>query len=154
MLEKCQNAKERWGGVSELIDRWLQERQDLLGLFVGLPQKELDDDVVETLRRFSQILVDYASSWHFGVYEHLLAEADTFKDGGLELAKELHPRIQETTDQILNFNDRYSEIPRLTLQDVTHLSDRMSALGEVLAERFELEDQLIERLHTAHRDRV
>jgi len=30
MLENCQSAKERWGGVSEIIDRWLQERQELL----------------------------------------------------------------------------------------------------------------------------
>ena len=30
MLENCRNARERWGGVSELIDRWLKERQELL----------------------------------------------------------------------------------------------------------------------------
>ncbi|MCW8887198.1 MAG: sigma D regulator [Motiliproteus sp.] len=154
MLEKCQNAKERWGGVSELVDRWLQERQDLLGLFVALPQKELTEDVVGTLRQFSQILVDYASSWHFGVYEHLLAEADEFNDGGIELAREMDPKIQQTTDTILNFNDRYSEIETLTLQDASHLGERMSELGEVLAERFELEDQLIESLHNSHKDRV
>ncbi len=154
MLEKCRNAKERWGGVSELIDRWLQERQDLLGLFVALPQKELSDDVVGTLRSFSQILVDYASSWHFGVYEHLLAEAGEFNDGGIELARDLDPKIQASTDSILNFNDRYSEVPSLTVQDVLHLSERLSELGEVLAERFELEDQLIESLHNSHKDRV
>ena len=154
MLEKCQNAKERWGGVSELIDRWLQERQDLLGLFVGLPQKNLTEDVVGTLRRFSQILVDYASSWHFGVYEHLLAEADEFNDGGTEIAREMAPKIQQTTDSILDFNDRYSEIEVMTLQDSSHLSERLSGLGEVLAERFELEDQLIEALHISHKDRI
>ena len=154
MLEKCQNAKERWGGVSELIDRWLQERQDLLGLFVALPQKELNDDVAETLRKFSQILVDYASSWHFGVYEHLLAEADEFNDGGIDLARELDPKIQQTTDSILSFDDQYSEVPALTVQDVVHLSEHLSNLGVVLAERFELEDQLIEGLHNAHKDRV
>ena len=30
MLDNCQNAKERWGGVHQLIDRWLKERQELL----------------------------------------------------------------------------------------------------------------------------
>lgn len=154
MLEKCRSAKERWGGVSELIDRWLQERQDLLSLFVGLPQQPINTNVVETLGQFGQILVDYASSWHFGVYEHLLAEADEFNDGGLELAKELAPKIQNSTDAVLNFNDRYSEIATMTVQDVSHLSGELSKLGEILAERFELEDQLIERLHTAHKDRV
>jgi regulator of sigma D len=154
MLEKCRNAKERWGGVSELIDRWLQERQDLLGLFVALPQKNVNDQVSESLRNLSQILVDYASSWHFGVYEHLLVEADEFNDGGVDLARKLDPKIQQTTDSILNFSDRYSEISALTVQDVTHLSEFMSALGEALAERFELEDQLIECLHNMHKGRV
>ena len=30
MLESCQNAQERWGGVHLLIDRWLQERRGTL----------------------------------------------------------------------------------------------------------------------------
>ena len=154
MLEQCRNAKERWGGVSDLIDRWLQERQDLLSLFVALPQQQLGDEVVVVLREFSQILVDYASSWHFGVYEHLLAEADEFNDGGVDLAKELEPKIQATTDLVLNFNDEYSERQGLCVQDVAHLSQDLSKLGEVLAERFELEDQLIEALHNAHKDRL
>lgn len=154
MLEKCRSAKERWGGVSELIDRWLQERQDLLSLFVSLPQMEVGDTVVTTLGQFSQILVDYVSSWHFGVYEHLLAEADEFNDGGRDLAKRLAPEIQSSTDAVLNFNDHYSDLAAITIQEVSHLSDDLSRLGETLAERFELEDQLIEHLHTAHRDRV
>ena len=30
MLESCRNAQERWGGVHQLIDRWLHERQQLV----------------------------------------------------------------------------------------------------------------------------
>ena len=33
MLESCQNAQERWGGVHLLIDRWLQEREELIGAY-------------------------------------------------------------------------------------------------------------------------
>ncbi len=154
MLEQCRNAKERWGGVSDLIDRWLQERQDLLSLFVALPQQQLGAELVELLHDFSQIMVDYASSWHFGVYEHLLAEADEFNDGGLELARELDPRIRATTDAVLTFSDNYSERKNLCVQDVAHLSRDLSELGELLAERFELEDQLIGSLHHAHKDRL
>lgn len=154
MLEQCHSAKERWGGVSELIDRWLQERQDLLGRFVDIPQMELSPDVAVALSGFGEILVDYASSWHFGVYEHLLSEADQFNDGGAQFANKVAPEIQHTTDAILDFNDQYEGISSMRVQDVYLLSDRLSKLGEVLAERFELEDQLIERLHNAHRDRV
>lgn len=154
MLERCLNAKERWGGVSELIDRWLQERQDLLGMFVELPQLQLSDDVPGALKRFGDILVDYASSWHFGVYENLLVEAGQFNDGGVQLAKELEPKIQQTTNSIVDFNDQYEDLTSLRIQDVYQLGERLSSLGEALAERFEMEDQLIEQLHMAHRDRV
>jgi regulator of sigma D len=154
MLEQCRNAKERWGGVSDLIDRWLQERQDLLSLFVALPQQKLTAELVGVVHDFSEIMVDYASSWHFGVYEHLLAEADEFKDGGLELARELDPKIRTTTDAVLTFSDNYSERNSLCVQDVAHLCQDLSDLGELLAERFELEDRLIETLHNAHKDRI
>ena len=30
MLEDCKNALERWGGVHVLIDRWLDQRRQLL----------------------------------------------------------------------------------------------------------------------------
>ena len=33
MLESCRNAQERWGGVHKLIDRWLEERQELVQAF-------------------------------------------------------------------------------------------------------------------------
>jgi regulator of sigma D len=154
MLEKCKDAKERWGGVSELIDRWLHERQELLGLFVALPQKRADENVAKTTKSFCQILMDYVSSGHFEVYEHLLAEAGEFNDGGTELAQELYPKIQNTTDIVLSFDDQYSTIEHLTVQDITHLSEHLSKLGEALAERFEMEDQLIETLHNVHKDKV
>lgn len=154
MLEQCRDAKERWGGVSNLIDRWLQERQDLLSLFVALPQQQLGTELVEVLHNFSQLMVDYASSWHFGVYEHLKAEADEFNDGGLDLARELDPKIRASTDEVLTFSDKYSDRKSLSVQDMARLCQDLSALGELLAERFELEDLLIETLHSAHKDRV
>ena len=39
MLENCQNAKERWGGVSDIIDKWLKERQSLLVRYCDLVNK-------------------------------------------------------------------------------------------------------------------
>lgn len=154
MLEQCLDAHERWGGVNELIDRWLDERKDLLSRFVTLPGLKLDEGIHVAVEQFCDVLVDYVSSWHFGVYEHLLDEADSFNDGGMELAKELTPRIQATTDQVLGFNDDFSSRESLTLQDAAHLSEQLSRLGETLAERFEMEDSLIEHLHNAHKERL
>ena len=152
MLENCRNARERWGGVSELIDRWLKERQELLVQYCEL-SGESDFSQTDALRekfvRLCEVLVDYVSTGHFEIYEQLIREAREFNDGGEELAAKVYPRIQETTEVALNFNDNVDG-RILTEQDVSFLFEEVSKLGEVLESRFELEDFLIEHLHNAH----
>ncbi|WP_431474563.1 sigma D regulator [Marinobacter sp. KM021] len=152
MLENCRNARERWGGVSELIDRWLKERQELLARYCDL-STETDFSQTEMLRdkfvRLCEVLVDYVSAGHFEVYEQLIQEAREFNDGGLELAAKVYPRIEQTTGVALNFNDRVDG-RLLTEGDVRELFSELSKLGEVLESRFEMEDFLIEHLHNAH----
>lgn len=153
MLDNCESARERWGGVSEIIDRWLKERKDLLVLFCNLSNKDSDDTAEEkelNLRRFCQILVDYVSAGHFEVYEQLVKEGKDFGDTeGLEKAKVHYKAIDGTTEQILDFNDKYQET-----DDLSSLTPDLSALGEALATRFEAEDNMIEILHVAHKDAV
>jgi len=156
MLENCRNAKERWGGVSELIDRWLKERQQLLVHYCEL-SGESDRSPSEALSkkfiRLCELLVDYVSAGHFEVYEQLIQEAREFDDGGLELAAKVYPEIQKTTEVALAFNDQVdSRI--LTQEDVDTLFNELSRLGEVLESRFEMEDFLIENLHGAHAEKV
>ena len=156
MLENCRNARERWGGVSELIDRWLKERQELLVRYCDL-STETDFSQTEMLRdkfvRLCEVLVDYVSAGHFEVYEQLIQEAREFNDGGLELAAKLYPRIEQTTEVALNFNDRLDG-RELSEVDVKELFNELSRLGEVLESRFEMEDFLIENLHNAHAGKV
>lgn len=149
MLESCENAQERWGGVHQLIDRWLHERHELVCAY-GLLQHQADSlqTSSDALVGFCQILLDYVSAGHFEVYEQLLAEAHAFGDQrGLELAKQIYPRIEAITEAALAFNDRCdSESPSAPALQVSELK----RLGQLLHERFELEDCLIEVLHTAH----
>ena len=156
MLDNCRNARERWGGVSELIDRWLKERQELLVRYCEL-SGENDFSQTEALKekcvRLCEVLVDYVSAGHFEVYEQLIQEAREFNDGGLELAAKVYPRIEQTTEVALNFNDRLDERP-LTEDEVKALFTELSKLGEVLESRFEMEDFLIEHLHNAHADKM
>ncbi|MBS8241886.1 sigma D regulator [Marinobacter lipolyticus] len=156
MLENCRNARERWGGVSELIDRWLKERQELLVHYCDL-SGESDYSQTEALRekfvRLCEVLVDYVSAGHFEIYEQLIQEAREFNDGGLELAAKLYPRIAQTTETALNFNDRLNG-KSLTEEEVRELFSELSELGEILESRFEMEDYLIEHLHNAHADKV
>ena len=148
MLESCRNAQERWGGVHQLIDRWLQERHELIKVFDQLKGDEAALSR-QALQRFCQVLLDYVSAGHFEIYEQLLKEAEEFGNArGLELASQIYPRIQAITDVAVAFNDRCDQGDCL---DSPGLHDELECLGQLLHERFELEDCLIEVLHMAHK---
>ncbi|KDE41068.1 MAG: Rsd/AlgQ family anti-sigma factor [Nitrincola lacisaponensis] len=154
MLEKCRNARERWGGVSQIIDLWLEQRQQLISCFISLPETEVGEPLNSRLDTFCSLLIDYISSGHFEVYEQLLNEGNEFQDGSVEQAQKLLPRIQPTTDFALDFNDTCQGFSQPTLQELRDFSNQLSRLGEMLEERFSIEDQLIEILHTAHTEQA
>ena len=153
MLDNCQNAQERWGGVHLLIDRWLQERHELVSAYSVLndaPQPAAAN--AAAVQKFCEILVDYVSAGHFEVYEQLTSEAKAFGDvRGLELAKQIYPRIEAITEAALVFNDHCDNGDN---RDSVSLNAELKRLGQMLHERFELEDCLIEVLHNAHQEQV
>ena len=154
MLENCQNAKERWGGVSVIIDRWLQERQDMLVQYCalsGLDQPESNDEARgEKLRAMCQILVDYVSAGHFEIYDQLIKEGREFdEEDALHEAGKLFTIVDNTTEKLLDFNDKYLET-----DDLSSLKQDLSSLGETLEIRFSAEDRMISVLHTSHKDLV
>ena len=150
MLDNCQTAKERWGGVNDIIDRWLQERQDLLVIYCSLSDNPDSADTESRVQRLCQILVDYVSAGHFEVYDKLIKEGREFEDEeALKKASELFKTIDSTTEFCLDFNDKYLET-----DDLGTISDDLSKLGEIMASRFEAEDKMIEVLHFSHRDIV
>jgi regulator of sigma D len=149
MLDNCRTAKERWGGVSDLIDRWLKERQELIIRLCELTDwKEFGEveAIVKRLTEFCQALLDYVSSGHFEIYEQLLEEARAVNENSTELVNRLYPRIQLTTEAALDFNDRFDATPE-DAEDLKQLLPELSVLAERLAERFEMEDMLIEMLY-------
>jgi regulator of sigma D len=151
MLDNCQNAQERWGGVHLLIDRWLQERHELVLAYSVLSEAAQPAAAnAPEVQKFCQILVDYVSAGHFEVYEQLTSEAKAFGDvRGLELAKQIYPRIEAITEAALTFNDHCDSGGSA---DSASLSAELKRLGQMLHERFELEDCLIEVLHNSHQE--
>jgi regulator of sigma D len=154
MLENCKSAKERWGGVNNIIDRWLQERQELLVDYCALSGidsfDENNSDHAKMIRHFCQTLVDYASAGHFEVYDQLIKEGQEFGDKkALETAATLYDSIDTTTEYLLDFNDKYQET-----DDLSSLTSDLSQAGQQLETRFEAEDQMIAVLHTKHKDLV
>ena len=154
MLEGCKSAKERWGGVSELIDNWLNERQNIIVLYCSMTgvdhQGNNDRPLQEKLRSFCQLLVDYVSAGHFEIYEQLQREAIDFGDKeALSRSGHLFPGIQRNTEACLDFNDQCEK-----LGSIPELQTTLSNIGETLEERFSLEDKLVEILHNAHKDNL
>ncbi|WP_250461728.1 sigma D regulator [Microbulbifer litoralis] len=154
MLENCKSARERWGGVSDIIDRWLQSRQALLVRFCALSEKKEfgdgDSEAGENLRQLCQQLVDYVSAGHFEVYEQLIREGQDFGDkAALEECRAHYRDIDGTTDIAVDFNDKYLET-----DDLSSLANDLSELGEALESRFESEDKMIALLHTAHKNQL
>ncbi len=152
MLENCQNAKERWGGVSIIIDRWLQERQDMLVQYcdIGAADQNNVGARGDKLRHLCQILVDYVSAGHFEIYDQLIKEGREFDDEeALHEAGRLFTIVDNTTEKLLDFNDKYLET-----DDLSSLDQDLSSLGETLEIRFSAEDRMISVLHTSHKDLV
>ncbi|MCP4325945.1 MAG: sigma D regulator [Alteromonadales bacterium] len=154
MLTKLEQAKEEWGGTLTIIDTWLEARQACVILYcqlAGLPPyqqetRSLPEQVKIT--KFCQILLDYASTGHFEVYEQIIAQCKVDGDENLKIAQELYSRITKTTDTALNFNDKYAE--NASDKALLDFDRDLSELGQIMEGRFEREDQLLEVVHLHH----
>ena len=130
----------------ELIAKLQNERREVLSLycnFAELKPFSANDAVKSLLTQFSQILVDYVSLGHFGVYERLLAGTER-RSRVLSFAKEIYPEFSLTTDAAVSFNDKYDNVDRIDGFD--ELEQDLSVLGENLAKRIDLEDKLCEAM--------
>lgn len=159
MLEHCANAKERWGGVSKILENWFSQRQDLIVEFCTISgvhalNNDKHADPQRSIQHFCEVMVDYVSAGHFEVYDHLIQEAEAFGDNSaLEVARSLYPKISATTENVLSFNDNVAQM--LDPQDSElSLARELSKIGEILVTRFELEDELVTNLHDSHKDLV
>lgn len=157
MLIKQESKTQHWGKVDRLIEGWLKERQDLIILYCavdGLKEFAPNDTPISVkLQAFSQLLIDYVSAGHFEIYDELTQEAEQFKEDYSELVTSILPKIQESTELALDFNDKYANL-ELCIESLQQVATDLSLLGEKMVDRFELEDQMIDVLHTRHREMV
>ncbi|MFV1996796.1 MAG: Rsd/AlgQ family anti-sigma factor [Acidiferrobacterales bacterium] len=137
---------ERRAGSAGIGEKLVAERAAMLVRFcqaAGLEpyHKETDQKIVQQrLQEFCQVLMDYVATGHFGLYERITAGKER-RQGVAELADELYPRIAETTELAVAFNDKYDCGDNCDVGD--NLDKDLSILGEELAVRAELEDRLL-----------
>lgn len=146
MLNKLEQAAEKFSGSHDIIDTWLDERKQLLVQYcqlAGLPPFEKAENAFpesDSIESFCEILMDYISAGHFEMYDKILAECDA-DSNAQKLAEELYPQISSTTDAALTFNDSFANLSEN--DDLSKFDISLAQLGQQMEERFELEDRLI-----------
>ena len=122
--------------LQTLIQQWLELRQNVLVHYSELCATQNTEP--KSLQRFCQYLMDYVSMGHFKMFEKLAEHHENNESYSKGLNKNLLLKITLTTDAVLNFNDKYTEIKNLNA-----LSTDLSHIGEALAHRMDWEDALI-----------
>lgn len=127
----------------EKLDALVSSRTTTLALLTELASRQPfnpEPSMEKALREFCEALIDYTASAHFQLYRYLSDNRER-RASVLSIADEIYPKIIETTDQILRFNDKYES---MSLDNsVEFLAVDLSNLGECIADRIQLEDTVI-----------
>ncbi len=150
MLKKFKTTQEQWGGSSDVIDHWLNKRQQLIVEYCKLAALQpcatkaavTELPSPDELKFFCEELVDYISEGHFKIYDMVMNKWQATGFHATDEINQTYAEIVETTDPLLNFNDRYADVSED--DDMETLDDDLSEVGELLESRFETEDQLIQ----------
>ncbi|NOT84614.1 MAG: Rsd/AlgQ family anti-sigma factor [Methylococcaceae bacterium] len=141
MPATIQTGPDRRQQTYQLIKKLQHERDALWTLycdFATLKPFAASEPVKKGLMRFSQMLIDYISLGHFGVYERLLEGKE--RRGNIQaIAVKLYPELEMTTEIAVAFNDKYDATDKI--DRFNELERDLSILGENLAKRIDLEDQ-------------
>ncbi len=127
--------------LQQLIAELQEERSQVWSLYCQIAELKpffASTEIRPILSNFLQLMIDYVSLGHFGVYEHLLTSSCQVSQ--LSYAEKLYPAFSSTTASAISFNERYDNGNRKFRVD--NLAQDLSALGENLAQRMELEDRL------------
>ncbi|MFK5915416.1 MAG: Rsd/AlgQ family anti-sigma factor [Woeseiaceae bacterium] len=125
------------------MDSLLGARKETLSLYSELaalrPFQE-DDDVGVVLQEFCETLMDYTASAHFQLYR-FIEDGSERRTNVKKVAEKIYPEISVTTEQFLDFNDKYEAEQKE--KNIKNLDSDLSQLGEILADRIVYEDQVI-----------
>ncbi|MFV2056450.1 MAG: Rsd/AlgQ family anti-sigma factor [Thiohalomonadales bacterium] len=144
MTTKNKGVQERRSQSHQDIHILVESRTTTLAKLSELasrqPFKHTDHDTQLLLQAFCESLIDYTASAHFQLYRHI-DENKERRQSVAKFASDVYPNIAEYTQSILEFNDKYDCGDHC--EDFSKLAADLSLLGEILADRIELEDQII-----------
>ena len=151
IAQKTSNDIDRRGRQTQTIQSLLTERQEVLVAMWQLAKLESQEaagfsSTIEGLKAFSQALVDYSAFGHFEIYERIIGGQER-RGNVKKMASTVYPVISKTTEQFVDFNDKYDGAD--DQESLTNLHKDLSLIGESIAERIESEDQLLHAMNEA-----
>ena len=141
---------ERRARTRKEIKQLIEERASVLSQYYNLAKHTENSgndssNIAELLEEFCQELVDYMATGHFEIYRRI--EDGKERRGTItKLAEQIMPRINNTTQVAVAFNDTYDDIDNFNDNALELLQKHLAKLGEELAIRIDLEDQFINTL--------
>lgn len=147
IAQKVSAENDRRHRQTHTINELLTKRQEVLVAMCELAdlateQSELGS-VVDTLKSFSQALVDYTALGHFEIYERII-DGKERRESVRQMANQVYPAISSTTEKFVEFNDKYDGVDHK--ENLSGLHKDLSEIGEAMAERIESEDQLLREM--------
>lgn len=142
-MEMQASVAERRSSSQNQLSTLLETRTETLSLYSQLANMrpfEQDREMQLMVQEFCEALVDYSASAHFQLYRYI-EDKNERRTAVLEIAESVYPRIAESTRFILDFNEKYDCEDHC--DNLSGLDGDLSILGELLADRILLEDQVI-----------
>jgi len=145
-----QVPNERRSRTQKEIKQLIEERNSVLSQYYNLAKFTEDNDnnlndTRDLLEDFCQELVDYMAIGHFEIYRRI-EEGNERRDEITTLANKIMPRINDTTQVAVAFNDLFENASDLKDDVYKQLPTYLAKLGEEMATRIDLEDQFIDTL--------
>ena len=145
-----QAPNERRARTRKEIKQLIEERNSVLSQYYNLaritedPETDLHN-TADILEEFCQELVDYMAIGHFEIYRRI-EDGSERRSEITQLAQTIMPKINNTTQIAIAFNDLYDDTSKLNDEELAQLPNYLAKLGEELATRIDLEDQFINTL--------
>lgn len=147
-----ESENERRARTKKEIKQLITKRNSVLSEYYSLAKQteDIDNDLATTreqLEEFCQDLVDYMATGHFEIYRRI-EDGSERREEMLKLADKILPRINDTTQIAVAFNDIFDNTSSMKDEAFAQLPNYLSKLGQELATRIDLEDQFINTLLT------
>ena len=147
IAQKIAQEDDRRSRLAHTIEELLRQRQQVLVQYCELGILDAGEakleDTLAALKRFIQMLMDYAALGHFEIYQRIM-DGKERRRSIRAIADEIYPVIARTTDFFVEFNDKYDGAD--DAESLIPLAEDLNQLGEAMASRIEKEDKLLREM--------